>query len=126
MLDRIFPHTWMAMPATTRDAIRKALNLPCTGQTEVRTTGGGDSVLVSDGLTEKDLATITKELLIEYVKPNDNDLDFPKLWEMAVYKADITLSLVKEKPVEKVDSDITGDNKENNDSKESVEEGTKE
>lgn len=137
MLDRIFSHNWMTLPETTREALRSQLNIPRTGQTEVRTEGGGTSVLVSDGTTNDDLAHVTKELLISYLEPKE-EFEFSELWAMAVNKADLTLSLSRvqpeevkieipvEKPVETVDSAITGDNKDDNDSKESIEEGSKE
>ena len=127
----------MALPEKTREALRLALNIPRTGQTEVRTEGGGSSVLVSDGTTNDDLAYITKELLVAYVEPN-KEMEFSELWAMAVNKADLTLSLSRvqpenvkieipvEKPVETVDSAITGDNKDDNDSKKSGKKSAKE
>ena len=141
MLDRIFSHNWMTLPETTREALRSQLNIPRTGQTEVRTEGGGTSVLVSDGTTNDDLAHITKELLISYLDPKE-EFEFSELWSMAVNKADLTLSLSRvqpeevkidikvEAPVENngdsVDSAITGDNKDDNGKEEDDEENTKE
>lgn len=107
MLDKIFVHNWMALPATTRARLRELLNIPKTGQVEVSTTGGNDSVLVSDGVSANDLNVVTIELLKEFTQSKETE--FPRLWVLAVKKADETLSevgkqLVVEKPVS------TGDN----------------
>jgi hypothetical protein len=115
MLDKIFTHNWMALPATTRQALRTMLNIPKTGQTEVSTTGGNESVLVSDGVTVNDLAFITKEFLVNFLGDKaPKDAEFPQLWSIVVQKADMTLSLSSnvEKSVESVDkTDLgTGDN----------------
>ncbi len=84
----------MALPGTTRERLRELLFIPKTGQVEVSTTGGEASVLVSDGVTVKDLEVVTKEVLMKFLVADD--AEFPVLWVAAVQKADATLSQVKE------------------------------
>lgn len=86
----------MALPKEMREKLRIALGIKKSGQTEVKSEGGGTSVLVSDGVTEEDLKEVTKESLIKFleIKKSDN-LDFSKLWDMTLFKVD--------KPVDEVD-----------------------
>lgn len=109
----------MALPATTRERLRELLKIQKTGQTEVRTDGSSNSVLVSDGVTAIDLEVITIDLLNDFVKPNNKDLSFPDLWVMAVHKADLTLSQVGDKPVETVDSELPATKQEDDKKEES-------
>lgn len=97
----------MALPATTRARLRELLNIPKTGQTDVSTDGSGTSTLLSDGVSAKDLETITTKLLQEFT--GSDELEFPRLWTIAVRKADLTLSEIK--PGIVVDKPVsTGDN----------------
>ena len=97
----------MALPASTREALRVLLNIPKSGSVEVSTTGGSESILVSDGVTASDLSIVTRELLIGTLgEQAPKDAEFPVLWKLVVQKADLNLSAVKtvDKPVS------TGDN----------------
>lgn len=94
----------MALPASTREALRALLNIPKSGSVEVSTTGGSESILVSDGVTASDLSMVTRELLISTLgEQAPKDAEFPILWKLVVQKADLNLSVV-DKPVS------TGDN----------------
>lgn len=90
MLDKLFPHSWMALPATTRARLRELLDIKQSGHTAVETTGGGVSVLTSDGVTAEDLAVITREKLMSFLGVAEGE--FNHLWVKTVQKADTTLS----------------------------------
>lgn len=95
----------MALPAPTREKLRELLSIPCTGSKEVSTTGGEGSVLVSDGVTAVDLAIITREKLLKFLKAKDGE--FPALWVETVKKADISLSVVGAEHFSTGDSAVT-------------------
>jgi hypothetical protein len=88
----------MALPATTRARLRELLDIKQSSHTAVETTGGGVSVITSDGVTEADLAVITKEKLMAFLGVEEGE--FVDLWKKTVMKADMTLSDVKTPLVE--------------------------
>ena len=92
----------MALPATTRTALRVLLGIKQSGHTSVETIGGGISTLTSDGVTVEDLAFITKEKLMSVLGVAEGE--FGELWKRVVEKADTKLSEVAVQPVS------TGDN----------------
>ncbi len=102
----------MALPGTTRKRLRELLDIPLTGQTSVSTTGS-ESVLISDGVTQQDLDVITVHSLREFLGERAGDeREFPRLWTMAVMKADMTLSelgkqLKEEESISTVESAVT-------------------
>ena len=70
----------MALPASTRESLRLMLGIKKSGETAVETTGGGISVLTTDGVTNKDLEVITREKLLAVLGATEGD--FIELWKL--------------------------------------------
>jgi hypothetical protein len=80
MMNKIYTQHWIELPKDVRDHLSNVFTVSKSGPTEVR-----DLVLVSDGVTNEDLArAFTDESLCAYIGSNEV---FARAWEIALSKA---------------------------------------
>jgi hypothetical protein len=92
MFDRLYTHQYISLPREIRDLLTKELGIVRTGACEIR-----DETLISDGTTNENLETVTKEILEQYTGKTGT---FSELWHAALEKAEDTLNPKAKKVVE--------------------------
>jgi hypothetical protein len=96
---------WMSLPLLTRQRLAVTLEIPRTGSTEVF-----GRTVITDGYTDKDLATVTLAKLQEFmVSKSDN---FFELLDILIKRQETPMPIVVKKEViqEEVKSDIEKEN----------------
>lgn len=83
-MDKIYQPLWLTLDKKTRDHLARVFGVPTSGIAEIR-----DQVIISDGRTNADLESITKEKMEEYV---GSTADFARLWEITLSKSRFELS----------------------------------
>lgn len=78
MFEKVYVQIWITLDKETREHLSKVFSIPTSGIAEIR-----DQTLVSDGKTNIDLQSITKEAMEAYV---GSASDFTRLWELTLAK----------------------------------------
>lgn len=94
MIDKLYPHMWMTLPAEIKKVLIEEFKIKKTGVSEIF-----NEQVKSDGYTLDDLKVINIESMMKYVDTN-TFYAFPYLWEMVLRKVDFILNPVEKGQVE--------------------------